>query len=86
MPVLQSAKKALRRDRRRALVNDRLRSRMRRLMFLAVDDPQPERTAEAYSEIDRAVKKHVIHRNTAARLKSRLVRAVRRRRKPQASP
>jgi small subunit ribosomal protein S20 len=30
----------------------------------------------AYSEIDRAVKKHTIHRNTAARRKSQLAHAV----------
>jgi ribosomal protein S20 len=31
---------------------------------------------EAYSEIDRAVKKHTIHKNTAARRKSQLAHAV----------
>jgi small subunit ribosomal protein S20 len=32
--------------------------------------------SEAYSEIDRAVKKHTIHKNTAARRKSALAHAV----------
>jgi ribosomal protein S20 len=32
--------------------------------------------AAAYSEIDRAVKKHTIHKNTAARRKSQLAHAV----------
>lgn len=32
--------------------------------------------AEAYSEIDRAVKKHTLHANTAARRKSQLAHAV----------
>jgi small subunit ribosomal protein S20 len=32
--------------------------------------------SEAYSEIDRAVKKHTIHKNTAARRKSQLAHAV----------
>ena len=32
--------------------------------------------SEAYSEIDRAVRKHTIHKNTAARRKSQLAHAV----------
>jgi small subunit ribosomal protein S20 len=32
--------------------------------------------AEAYSEIDRAVRKHTLHKNTAARRKSQLATAV----------
>jgi ribosomal protein S20 len=35
-----------------------------------------EKLSEAYSEIDRAVKKHTLHKNTAARRKSSLAHAV----------
>lgn len=35
-----------------------------------------EKLAAAYSEIDRAVKKHTLHKNTAARRKSQLAHAV----------
>lgn len=35
-----------------------------------------EQLAAAYSEIDRAVKKHTMHKNTAARRKSQLAAAV----------
>src|SRR6266576_4016970 len=35
-----------------------------------------DKLAAAYSEIDRAVKKHTLHKNTAARRKSQLAHAV----------
>ncbi len=35
-----------------------------------------EKLAAAYSEIDRAVKKHTLHKNTAARRKSQLAASV----------
>lgn len=78
MPVTKSAKKALRRDFRRGEVNKPIRARMRQLLRIAFTEPTAENIAAAYSGIDRAVKKHVIHANRAARLKSRLMKAARR--------
>lgn len=75
MPVTKSAKKALRRDRRRAAINQPIRTRMRRLMQIALIEPSEENIAVAYSAIDRAAKKLVIHANRAARLKSNLIKA-----------
>ena len=43
---------------------------------IASGEKVPEMLAAAYSEIDRAVKKHTIHKNTAARRKSQLATAI----------
>lgn len=64
MPVTTSAKKALRVATRRAAENKRVRSRMKAAI--------KAKDASAQSLIDRAVKAHIIHRNKAARLISRL--------------
>lgn len=72
MPVTQSAKKALRRDRRREEFNKPIQSRLRTALIQAREDPNPENISNAYSVIDRAAKTNVIHKNKAARLKSKL--------------
>jgi small subunit ribosomal protein S20 len=43
---------------------------------IATGEHIEEKLAAAYSEIDRAVKKHTLHKNTAARRKSQLAAAV----------
>ncbi len=72
MPILSSAKKALRRDRRRAAFNLSLRSKIGSLRLKALENPTAENIAASFSAIDRGAKRHVIHKNKAARLKSRL--------------
>ncbi len=76
MPVTPSAKKALRRDRRREEVNKPIRSKMRTALQRALEEPTSEHVSVAYSAIDRAAKSHVIHKNKAARLKSQLLRVI----------
>lgn len=72
MPVTKSAKKALRRDKRRAIVNLRIKRRMKAALKRAKERPTKKNLALAYSAIDKAAKKKVIYKNKAARLKSRL--------------
>lgn len=72
MPILHNAKKALRSSARKATRNTQTRSRMRSAVADAAEKRTPETVAEAYSRIDRAVKKGVVHRNVAARLKSQV--------------
>lgn len=78
MPVTKSAKKALRRDQRRALVNERLRRRLKRVLKQARAKPTKKFLSQATSTLDRAAKKGVIHSNKAARLKSGLARLAKR--------
>lgn len=72
MPILHNAKKALRSSKRKAALNTQTRSRMRTALAAAQEKRSPETISEAYSRVDRAVKKGTIHRNAAARLKSQI--------------
>lgn len=76
MPVTKSAEKALRRDRRRKVVNLRIKRKIKAALKSARLQPTRKNLSAAYSALDRAAKKHVIHKNKAARLKSRLMRVV----------
>ena len=76
MPVSASAKKALRRDRAREAVNKPIRSRMHNVLRQASEEQSPEIIPQVYSIVDRAAKKHIIHKNKAARLKSRIQRTI----------
>ncbi len=77
MPVIDSSRKALRRDRRRTEINKPIRSRMKRLIREAQSEPNKENLSLAHSAIDRAAKKKVIHKNAASRLKSGLAKVGR---------
>jgi small subunit ribosomal protein S20 len=75
----KSAKKRMRQNERRRLRNRAVRSKVRS----AIKDARASQGAEmrtsvsaAIRELDRAVSKGVIHRNTAARKKSALARRL----------
>lgn len=74
MPVTKSAKKKMRVDERRRVVNMRVRRRYKKVVREARKNPTTENVKKAFSELDTAAKKHVIHKNKAARLKSRLAK------------
>ncbi|MBI4034922.1 MAG: 30S ribosomal protein S20 [Candidatus Chisholmbacteria bacterium] len=79
MPITQSAQKSWRRDRRRAGVNARVRGVMKAAVREARQKPSVKKMRVAYRSVDRAAKKGVIHKNKAARLKSRLMRRMKKR-------
>lgn len=72
MPILKNAQKALRVAERRTIVNRRVKSQLKTAVDSYAKKPSTEALSEAFSRIDKAVKKHLIHRNKAARVKSRL--------------
>jgi small subunit ribosomal protein S20 len=72
MPVLQSAKKALRRDRRRAVVNKSLKNKIKEVLKKTRQNPNKKNLDLSFKILDRAAKKKIIHQNKASRLKSRL--------------
>ena len=92
MANIKSAIKRVEIAERNRLRNKAYKSAVRTLMkgyFAAVDtyaaNPTPEsltevqqRMSAAYSKIDKAVKKGVLHPNTGARKKSRLARTLKR--------
>lgn len=92
MANIKSAIKRVKIAERNRLRNKAYKSAVRTLMkgyFAAVDsyaaNPTPEslnevqqRMSDAYSKIDKAIKKGVLHPNTGARKKSRLARTLQR--------
>ncbi len=84
MPNTASAKKELRKSRSRRLRNRGQRSTLRgaiKKVRNAIEAKDQEAAAQAFRAavkmLDQAAAKHLIHRNTAARTKSRLSNAVR---------
>jgi small subunit ribosomal protein S20 len=92
MPIITSSIKDLRRTARRSEHNraakGRLRSNLKRVR-VALADNQGQAAAQALAAatpvIDRAVSQKVLHKNAAARQKSRLARQLNRLAKPAAS-
>jgi small subunit ribosomal protein S20 len=72
MPVIQSAKKALRRDRRRAIINKEIKIKIKEILKSTRKNPNKKNLDLSFKILDRAAKKKVIHQNKASRLKSRL--------------
>lgn len=79
MPVTKSAKKALRKDRRRTINNLPIRQDLKKILKQARENPSSKFFRQAVSALDRAVKKKIIHRNKSSRLKSRLAKLVKKR-------
>lgn len=76
MPILANAKKALRSSQRKAVFNQRVKSMVKTAVKTVKGEPNPKNLSEAFSNIDKAVKKNIFHRNKAARLKSQLSKLI----------
>lgn len=74
MPILKSAIKKLKQDKKRTGVNKVYRENLRRAVKQARKEKSAKAVKLAYSALDKAAKKKVIHKNKAARLKSRLMK------------
>lgn len=85
MPIKKAAKKAQRVTKRRSKLNTAIKEKVRasivavrkNLAAKKIDEAKKS-LKQAASQLDRAVKKGVYHRRTAARLKSRLSAAIKR--------
>jgi len=76
MPVIKSAKKKLRVDKKRESANKKVRSLVEKAIKKAEKTPTLQRVQNAFSIIDKAVKNKVIHKNKASRIKSRLSKLI----------
>jgi len=82
MPVIKSAKKKARQAKKHEARNQGLRTRvkstLKKVMVLSKTDVESAKKflPEAYSVIDTACKKHLLHRNNAARKKSLMARQI----------
>lgn len=76
MPITLSAKKALRRDKRRTVLNARLEKKLKEAIGKARKTPSKKIIASTISIVDRAAKVKLIHKNKAGRIKSRLAKLL----------
>jgi small subunit ribosomal protein S20 len=82
MPLTKSAKKALKTDRRRKIENDLVRSKIKnalkgaKISIAKADKDVDAKIQSVFRELDLAAKKNVIHKNKAARLKSRIAKSA----------
>ena len=79
MPKIKSAKKALRQNEKRRVVNARRKAELKKVLkeykkFLDVKDKEKakETLRIVYKKLDKAAKVNLIKKNTASRMKSRL--------------
>lgn len=74
MPVIKSAIKKLRQDKKRQKQNENIERKMDQAYKKALKVRSEKTVASAFSTIDKAVKANIIHKNKAARLKTKLAK------------
>lgn len=83
MPIIQSAKKALRQTKRRTVFNQRSLKAVKKEIKLFRKKPTPEGLKKVFSEIDKTAKKKLFHPNKANRLKKQLNKLLVAKKPPQ---
>ena len=76
MPVIKSAEKKLRQDKKREIRNNIARNLLKKGLKVARKTPTKENISKATKIIDKLAKKNLIHKNKAARLKSALSKLI----------
>lgn len=78
MPLIRSAKKKMRQDKKRTLLNKKFAGAYKKLVDKVRKHKKGQKPADllkkAYQAIDKAAKKKIIHKNKAARLKGMVAR------------
>ena len=77
MPILKSAKKALRSSLRKEVINLRIKKKLKRALREFKKQATEKKLSQAYAALDKACKKKVIAKNKSARLKAKLVTRLR---------
>lgn len=72
MPVTKQAKKKLRKDKKREVKNLKLKTEFKKTVKKTKQTPNAKNLIEASKVLDKAAKNGIIHKNKAARIKSRL--------------
>jgi len=76
MPLLKQARKKMRHDRKRTLQNKDKKVALKKLVKSMRKAPSASNLTSVFSSLDKAVKTHLIHKNKANRLKSRLSKTL----------
>lgn len=70
MPILKNAKKALRVSKKKTDINHKVKARIKTMVDHVKKEANTENVSKAFSAIDKAKKKNIIHPNKAAHLKA----------------
>lgn len=76
MPVTRVAQRALRKSERKYIINVRRKRSLKDILKEARETRAVETIRQAISQIDKAVKNHLLHQNKAGHLKSQLMKAM----------
>lgn len=76
MPIIKSAIKKLRRDNKKRIENRAVLVTVRKSIKSVRTTPSQDTASKAFSLIDKAVKKGLIKKNTAARKKSQIAKVL----------
>lgn len=74
MPIIKSAKKAMRQTETRTAHNKEIKKDVKNALKTFKADPTPANLSKAQSEYDKAVKKGLLKKNTASRRKANLAK------------
>lgn len=74
MPVIKSAIKKLRKDRKREKENNKFEKFLKDAIKNTKKTLTDKNISNLFSLADKAAKKHIIHKNKAARIKSRITK------------
>ena len=72
MPIIKSAKKKLRQDKKRTELNQIVKRTVKSAINKFKTTPNQINLSRAFSALDRAVKKNIFHPNNTSRIKSNL--------------
>jgi small subunit ribosomal protein S20 len=76
VPVIKSASKKLRKDKKREAANEKVRKALKAVFKKALKSPTLPNINAAFKIIDKASKNRIVHKNKAARFKSKLSKLV----------
>lgn len=76
MPIIKRAAKKLHHDRKRTVQTERVRRTLQKLVKSMRKKPTQKSLSAVFTALDKAAKINVIHKNKAARLKSRLAKLL----------
>lgn len=76
MPIIANAKKALRQSKTKNARNKLVRASIRATVKKNTQTADVDSLSKLFSAVDKAVKRNVIHKNKAARIKSRAAKKM----------
>lgn len=86
MPIIKSAKKKLRKDKKRTAQNKTIKDTLQDILKKARKSPSAKTVNQAVSLADKAAKRHILHKNKAARIKATLSKLLTSEKKTNANP